>query len=468
MARQARKEISLPRSLFLKIFLWFCLVTLTVIGATFVVGEFARPDPFRRPHHGPHEPPVSIHAQEAVAAFEHEGSNGLAAYLNRVEDETSLRGFLFDTNLRELSSRQPPPDAVQSAQHALAADSREFGSHGFPSLMAQTIRSSSGAEYVFVVQLPARRSGIPFSNQLLHMLAVALIGAAFCYWLARYLTSPVSKLRAATQEFASGNLSVRVGRQFGTRRDELTSLGADFDVMAEQIETLIKSQRRLLGDISHELRSPLTRLNVALELARQRAGVDAMTALERIQREAENLNEMIGQLLALTRLETGTVHDQKTEVDLVNLVQEITADADYEARSRGRSVVLYSVERCTVTGNQELLRRAIDNVVRNAVHYTKEGTAVEIRVALEDEATRTSNVVITVRDHGIGVPEESLSKIFEAFHRVDEARDRESGGTGLGLAIAQRAVKLHGGTIVARNAPSGGLEVTLTLPATTL
>ena len=454
----------MPRSLFLKIFLWFCLVTVTVIGATFVVSELARPDPFRRPHHGPRETPVSIHAEEAVEAFESEGSNGLAAYLNRVEHETNLRGFLYDGNLRELSNRQPPPDAVKLAQQALAADAREFRSHAFPSLMGQTIRSSSGAEYVFVAQLPARRSGIPFSNQLLHMLAVALIGAAFCYWLARYLTSPVSKLRAATQEFAGGNLSVRVGPQFGTRRDELTSLGADFDVMAEQIETLIKSQRRLLGDISHELRSPLTRLNVALELARQRAGADAMTALVRIQREAENLNEMIGQLLALTRLETGTVHDQKTEVDLVNLVSEIAADADYEARSRGRSVVLSSIESCTVSGNQELLRRAIDNVVRNAVHYTKEGTAVEISVRLQqDAATQKSNVVITVRDHGIGVPEESLSKIFEAFHRVDEARDRESGGTGLGLAIAQRAVKLHGGTIIARNAHGGGLEVTITL-----
>jgi signal transduction histidine kinase len=318
--------------------------------------------------------------------------------------------------------------------------------------------------------LPARPPGIPFSDQLLHMLGVALIGAAFCYWLARYLTSPVSKLRAATQEFARGNLSVRVSPQLGSRRDELTSLAADFDLMAEQIETLIKSQRRLLGDISHELRSPLTRLNVALELARQRAGVDATTALERIQREAENLNEMIGQLLALTRLETGTVSEDKTEVDLVNLVREIAADVDYEARSRQRSVVLNSVDSWSVTGNRELLRRAIDNVVRNAVHYTKEGTAVEIDVSLRIDADGTptrprSNVAITVRDHGIGVPEESLSKIFEAFHRVDEARDRESGGTGLGLAIAQRAVKLHGGTVTARNAEGGGLIVTITLPA---
>ena len=282
--------------------------------------------------------------------------------------------------------------------------------------------------------LPSCHHDLPafLSRELFHIFAVGLIGAAFCYWLARYLTSPVSKLREATQSFARGDLKVRVTPQMGTRRDELTSLAKDFDLMAEQIEALIESQRRLLGDISHELRSPLTRLNVALELARQRAGSDARSALERIQREAESLNEMIGQLLALTRLETGTLHDDRTEVDLVNLVRDIAADADYEARSRQRSVVLNTVETCTVTGNQELLRRAINNVVRNAVHYTKEGTAVEIDLSRRlEESTGKSRVVITIRDHGIGVPEESLTKIFEAFHRVDEARDRESGGTGL-------------------------------------
>jgi two-component system sensor histidine kinase CpxA len=459
----------LPQSLFFKIFLWFCLVTITVISATFIVGELARPEPFRRFHHGPPEPPIRTHAQEAVEAYEREGGKGLSAYLDQTERETNVRGFLFDNNLRELSFRQPLPEAASIVQQMMASGAAEFRSRGLPPLVARTVRTTSGAEYVFVAQLPARRSGIPFPNQLLHVLGVALIGAAFCYWLARYLTSPIGKLRSATQEFARGNLSVRVGPELGDRRDELTSLGADFDAMAEQIETLIKSQRRLLGDISHELRSPLTRLNVALELARQRAGSDAMTALERIQREAENLNEMIGQLLALTRLETGTVHDGKTQVELVDVVREVTADADYEARSRGRSVVLTSVESCVINGNQELLRRAINNVVRNAVYYTKEGTTVEIDVALKTDVAGTttpskSNVVITVRDYGMGVPEESLEKIFEAFHRVDEARDRESGGTGLGLAIAERAVKLHGGTITASNAQGGGLLVTITLP----
>src|SRR6185295_15168872 len=183
----------------------------------------------------------------------------------------------------------------------------------------------------------------------------------FCYGLARYLTSPVCKLRAATRELARGNLSARVGPSLGRRRDELASLGADFDVMAQKIQSLVDSQRRLLGDISHELRSPLARLNVALELARQRSGTDATSALERIQREAEILNEMIGQLLALTRLESGADEILKTEFDLASLVREVAGDADFEAHSRERSVKCEANESCRVVGNEQLLRRAVEN-----------------------------------------------------------------------------------------------------------
>ena len=438
---------------------------ITVIGGTFLVGELARPEPFRRFHHGPPQHPVDMHAREAADVYERFGSNGLAVYLERIESESRLNGFLFDHNLNELANRRPPAQVTSAASKVISNTHDHFRPSRRVSLLSSSITTASGNSYIFVAELPPARAGLPFSRELLHILAVALTGAAFCYWLARYLTSPVGKLREATQSFARGDLKVRVTPLMGTRRDELTALANDFDVMAEQIEALIESQRRLLGDISHELRSPLTRLNVALELARQRAGSDATSALDRIRREAESLNEMIGQLLALTRLETGTLHDERAEVDLVNLVRDIAADADYEARSRQRSVVLKTVETCSVTGNQELLRRAINNVVRNAVHYTKEGTAVEIDLSTQaDEATGMSNVVIAIRDHGAGVPEESLSKIFEAFHRVDEARDRESGGTGLGLAIAQRAVKLHGGSIAAANAADGGLIVTLSLP----
>jgi signal transduction histidine kinase len=212
---------------------------------------------------------------------------------------------------------------------------------------------------------------------------------------------------------------------------------------------------------------------VALELARQRSGAEATTALERIQREAEILNEMIGQLLALTRLESGAQQIQKGEFDLALLVREITDDADFEARSRKRSVKLESSESCIVVGSEPLLRRAIENVVRNAVQYTSEGTEVEVKLKcgvkaygeeIENQESDKRAAVITVRDHGAGVPEQALAEIFRPFYRVDDARDREAGGVGLGLAIAERAVRLHGGSVEAANVATGGLVVTIVLP----
>jgi two-component system sensor histidine kinase CpxA len=302
---------------------------------------------------------------------------------------------------------------------------------------------------------------------------MALVGGIFCYWLAKHLTSPVAKLRAATQELANGNLSVRVSPALGNRRDELASLANDFDEMAEKIQLLIDRQRRLLGDISHELRSPLARLNVALELARQRSGSEATSALERIQREAEILNEMIGQLLTLTRLESGAAEIKKVEVDLESLLREVVKDADFEARARNRSVRLVATEPVRIEGVANLIRRAIENVIRNAVHYTAEQTEVEIKLFTDSDATPSAGkpdherAVIVVRDHGPGVPAEALNEIFRPFYRVDEARDREAGGVGLGLSIAERAMRLHGGSVEATNASDGGLIVTINLPKQT-
>jgi len=315
------------------------------------------------------------------------------------------------------------------------------------------------------------------SAPLVHMGAMMLIGGAFCYWLARHLTAPVAKLRKATNDLANGNLEARVGPSMRKRRDELAALGTDFDLMAERIESLLNAQRRLLGDISHELRSPLARLNVALELARQRAGPEAASALQRIHQEAETLNEMIGQLLALTRLETGSRAINTSYFDLTQLVHDIVDDADFEARSRKRSVHLTSCDSFMIVGSKELLHSAIENVVRNAVHYTMENSIVEIDLKTGGPASNGENTSgqqmesapqcfaeLTVRDHGLGVPENALEEIFRPFYRVDDARDRESGGTGLGLAITQRAVRLHGGSVTATNAPTGGLIVTIKLP----
>jgi len=305
-------------------------------------------------------------------------------------------------------------------------------------------------------------------TQGLRLLIVLLVGGIFCFWLARYLTKPVLSLRATTNELAEGNLGARVSSKLTKRRDEIGQLGRDFNGMAERLEMMVKAQQRLLGDISHELRSPLARLGVALGLARQRSGPQATGSLDRIERESDNLNEMISQLLTLTRLESGTDGRKRTEVDLSELVREVAEDADFEARSLNRSVQVVSSDKCSIPGVEELLRSAVENVVRNAVRYTAEGTAVE--VALRKQNGSGDNfAVISVRDRGNGVPDESLERIFRPFYRTEDARDRQSGGgTGLGLAITERAVRMHGGTVQAANAAGGGLsvEMKLLLPRT--
>jgi len=456
-----------------------------MIAGTFAVGEWLRPHPEHAPMRRPLEPLLNEAAKNAADIYERNGRPGLIDYLERLRRESDVRGFLFNDRIEELSGRRMPSQAPSMARRVLEHSHHlpESSSEG-PPLNARAVTAQSGKQYVMVSEiLPPTPHGHNY-HPILHLLGMGLIGALFCYWLARHLTTPVTKLRAATRELAGGNLSVRVSPAMGSRRDELAALGADFDLMAEKIQTLIESQRRLLGDISHELRSPLTRLNVALELARQRSGAEAASALGRIQHEAENLNEMIGQLLTLTRLESGAEVLPKADFDLSKMVREVADDADFEARGRNRSVTLKTVEFVTIEGTEHLLRRAVENVVRNAVHYTDDGTAVMVELVMESEEacgtapvmagdrkqgenSATNCAVITVRDHGPGVPENALNEIFRPFYRVDDARDREAGGVGLGLAIAERAVRLHGGKVEAANEITGGLVVRITLPKQT-
>jgi two-component system sensor histidine kinase CpxA len=260
------------------------------------------------------------------------------------------------------------------------------------------------------------------------------------------------------RELASGDLQTRVGPALGSRRDELAELGRDFDAMAARIEALVTAQQRLLGDISHELRSPLARLGVALDLARRRGGRDIGDLLGRIELESERLDELIGELLELNRLESGD-EIAREPIDLAALVEEIAADADFEAQADDRSVRVVSTEACEVAGDRNLLRRAIENVARNAVRYTPEETTVEVALGCDER-----DAVVRVRDFGPGVSDEELPNLFRPFYRVAGARERDTGGAGLGLAITERAVAIHGGSVAASNASGGGLTVEIRLP----
>ena len=465
------------RSLFLKIFLWFGLVMVVANIASFVTGIVTeRRSQF--PRQSPMAQMFGVYAESAVEVFERDGKAALASYLERVQHTSKINAVLFDNLGNEVSGRRAP-EGVENAISRVSEGS-PYVFYFLPQqerpIAAHFVRGPHGAEYVLAGELPKPdfpgpppRLGEPGSFAFgLRMIArsflpLLLVGGLFCYWLARYLSAPVVQLRGATHELSSGNLSARVDQKLLRRRDELGYLGRDFNVMAGRIESLMEAQRRLLADISHELRSPLARQGVALGLARRNAGPQATPALDRIEREAGRLNEMIGQLLTLSRVESETERLQNEEVDLAALVKEVADDADFEARGRERSVRIVETESMRIRGVFELVRSAIENVVRNAVRYTEAGTQVDI--ALTSEAVnRDRFAVISVRDHGKGVPGESIKEIFRPFYRVEDDRDRKTGGTGLGLSIAARAVRLHQGTIKAANAVDGGLIVEIRLP----
>jgi len=328
----------------------------------------------------------------------------------------------------------------------------------------QSITSASGHRYTLVMFPPPHG---PFGALGIHGLGIfiaILSSGLVCYLLARYLTSPVVRLRAATQKLAAGDLTARAGVPPPGRHDEIAELVRDFDTMADRLETSVKAQARLLNDISHELRSPLARLNVALGLSRQRSGPEAQSALERIELEANRLNELIGRLLTIARLESGDQAMKKVSIRLQELIREIAQDADFEAQSRKCRVDVTKVDDCMVIGDPSLLRSAIENVVRNAIQYTREGTDVQIGLECR-QGTYGTEAVIKISDSGPGVPAEALDKLFRPFYRIDDARGRQTGGVGLGLAIAERAVRLHGGTIQASNRSEGGLMIEIRLPA---
>jgi two-component system sensor histidine kinase CpxA len=454
------------RSLFVRIFLsyWmaqalFLVLAILVTLALHPSGEIA-----------------SVQAQqsrflnEAVQAYQTGGEEGARNYLRSVRDSEHVRLFLFDEKPRDLTGRTPPDWILRVARGQTATADHFWGRLGPGRFLRQSTAASDGRSYTLVIEFPPGEHGLfgPHGVPGLGIL-IAIVSSGFvCYSLARYLTSPIVRLRAATQKLASGELSARAGMPGSRRHDEMAELIRDFDRMAERLENLVNAQSRLLTDISHELRSPLARLNVALELARQRSGAEAGSALDRIDRESKRLNELIQKLLTIARIEAGAESIDKVPVHLEHIVHEVVKDAAFEAQARRCQVEATIADDCVVIGSPSLLHSAIENVVRNAIRYTREGTAVEVHleqgVGLEGDSVYGEEAVVRVSDSGPGAPEDALDKLFRPFYRSDDARGRQTGGVGLGLAISDRAVRLHGGTIKATNRPQGGLLVEIHLP----
>jgi len=455
------------RSIFLKIFLSFWITQALFLGLTLVLAERPSERVLTR-WRSLTADAIKLYDQTAVSLLQQGQPQKATDYLQQLEHSADVQFFWFAPAGQKLfGNGEMPPHLMSLVRRVTRSGQPEFVTTPPAVLAAQVASGAHGERYVLVAHI--LRGHGPFAlrrttEEFITRLVLAILVSGFvCFWLARYLTGPIVRLRAATHQLASGNLGARAAET--KRADEIAELVHDFNLMAERLEVLLNSQKQLISDISHELRSPLARLNVALGLARQRAGDESTKALDRIELEADRLNEMIGKLLTLARMESGESPEERSPVQILELLQEVVADADFEAHSRDCSVKLVQAEDCTTVGNPELLRSAFENVVRNAVRYTAAGSEVEIRLSCRPQNGSGSLAVITVRDHCPGVPDQEISNLFRPFYRLDAARERQTGGAGLGLAIAERAVRLHHGTITARNAEGGGLAVEIQLPA---
>ncbi len=454
------------RSLFLRIFLSFWAIVLLVILSV-ALTVMIQPETVITRWRSATSNATAMYAQTCAEEFDRYGDQALRNYLQRLEASAHMRAAVYDDKGTLLAGTET--SAAQAIRQKVTASGEpEYSLTGGTALAAQRATGPSGRSYVFVAEMPR---GGPYGafrlsarTQLLRLLLAILISGMICYLLTQSLTGPILRLRGAATQLATGDLSARAGATVTDRRDEIGELGRDFNRMAGRIEDLITSERQLIRDISHELRSPLARLNVALGLARRRADEETAPALDRIEREAETLNEMIGRLLALARMDAASEPPDPERFDLNAMVAQIASDAAFEAQERGTSVQVVSSEACSVMGSAELLHSAVENVVRNAVRYSKAGTPVQIRLSC-DAAPSGKVAEIAIRDYGSGVPEKELENLFRPFYRVADARERDTGGIGLGLAITYRAVKLHHGRVTAENAPGGGLLVKITLPA---
>jgi two-component system sensor histidine kinase CpxA len=409
----------------------------------------------------------------AVGAYQRGGCAGLMEY--RASQDQNFQ--LTDSTMRPVCGEVAQHDYAPLLQRYRQVISRHADvGHRFGQIIGDSYvwdvpLTMNGDEYFFVLMRP-------YESQMgwyrdLRDLAYPQFGVAILVCglttlvLVMLLTRPIRRLRSAARNLAEGRLSSRVEwvppRSSVFSGDEIQGLVTDFNYMAERLESLVETHRMLLRDVSHELRSPLARLTMALELGKDDANEETRQHLQNIEREAARLHQLIVQLLTLSQLDAMGNLECPTQFRLEELLQDILPDAQFEARHRGCSVEMTGLADCPMHGQPELIYRAIENIVRNAIRYTKEGSVVEIRLDASEE-NGNAGCALEIADRGPGIPEDQLEAIFKPFYRIDAARQRATGGFGVGLAIADRAVRLHAGRLQALNRPDGGAILRMWLP----
>jgi two-component system sensor histidine kinase CpxA len=468
------------RSTFTKIFLSFWLTEFLIIVCTgfILAGKFESSEIVYNSVFAM----MQSNGRLALEAYEKGGCGALQAmprtyYFDHRKTAQDQPAILFDPSghavceAGDMSAYNPAVEKIRRDGFLLGER------HGPGYLEGVVVRDEKDQKYLYLIRgTYPTEVYIPYREMLPRLLIGLIISVLVTFGITMLITRPIGSLREAARQLAAGNLHARAkwpkkGKTPRKSGDELWGLVYDFNEMADRMESLVDAQMLLLRDVSHELRSPLARLSVALELAREEAQPGMEAQLERIERETGRLNELIGQLLSLSHLESTTRLPDKLRLSLGSVVKDLLPDMDYEARRRncgvsfasGRSESGESAVEGQVLGSPELLGRAVENVIRNAIAYTAEGTSVEIQL-FEERRLGSRFAVLEVKDHGPGVPEGALHSIFRPFYRLDLSRQRSTGGYGVGLAITERAIRLHGGAVTARNSPQGGLIVEMRIP----
>ena len=419
------------RGLAVKIFVCSVLIqvvthALWVTMATLFAAQ--SPGPARMLKHA-----LPLYAELAADTLAREGPVALAAFMAQAEKASGLR-----LELRQGAERCAPDLLMGPLAMAGAA--------------------TAGGQACLIAR-PGASRGPQFWPDGVVVIELAVC-ALFSFLLARHLLQPIRMLSVAAEALGRGDLTARAGPRLGRRCDEAGALVGQFDRMADRIAVLIQSQQRFIGDVSHEIKSPLARLTMALGLARREACGLATARFDRMESEVDAISTLIRELLTLSSLQASDAADRTGLVDMGAVARRVIDDAGFEWRERLADISLACPGGgAWVRGDATLLRRAFENVLRNALFYTPPGTMVDVVIRQSGE-----EVSVLVQDQGPGVPAAALERLFDPFYRVDDARARDTGGVGVGLAICERAVRLHGGSVQARNVAPSGLAVTLNLP----
>jgi len=450
--------------LFWKFFFFIMVAQLTATIGVGIMFSLENRERDRRTSDLDQSPPAAFMIRSAAATLQYGGTEALRKLVLNADRH---HVFAVDEEQHELLGREVHPRLIEEARTLLGTETRRR--------VVEEVKAADGHTYLLFLPSSAdpeyggppheergsrrMQSPPPFFFPMMPMLVATVASLFFAMLLAWYFSQPIRLLKSAFARASSGNLNDRLAPKMGKRNDELADLGRDFDGMTDKLRALMDSQRRLLHDVSHELRSPIARLQASIGLARLQPEKTAAT-LERIEREGVRMDKLVGELLTLSRLEAGVTGAMEDHIRMEDLLTEIIDDARFEAEAVNRHIE--GMVRCDVviTGGAELLHRAIENVVRNAVKQTSVDTTVAINTQVDKER---QSLLVSVIDHGPGVPEEELQLIFEPFFRSSRTR-KSSNGYGLGLTIARRIVEAHGGRICAFNRLDGGLCVEIMLP----